>query len=90
MDWHQFKIFKNSKARMFVCHFLFLIFLGSRSIRSRKINRFEQKKLRLPPEERFLEPIQKNDSETGDVSQGLCLSKLKKPAFMETEGLLII
>ena len=38
----------------------------------------------------FLEPVQKNVSGTGDVSQGLCLSKLKKPAFMETRGLLII
>ena len=82
-----------------MCHFLFLIFFGtisgvrefySRSLRSRKINRSGQKKLRLPPEKRFLKPMQKNVSGTGNVSQGLRLSNLKKPAFMETRGLLII
>ena len=53
-----------------------------------KINRFGQKKSRLPPEEWFLEPIQKNISGTGDVSQGLCLSKLKKPCIFGNQGLI--
>ena len=59
-----------------------------RSLQSRKISRFGQKKSRLPPEERFLEPIQKNVGGMGDVSQELCLSKLKKNCIYGNQGLI--
>ena len=56
-----------------------------------KINWFGQKKKsRLPPEERVLKPIQKNVvsiySGTGDVSQGLCLSRFKKNLHLWKPG----
>ena len=50
----------------------------------------EKKISRLPPEERFLEPIQKNVisiySRTGDVSQGLSLSTFKKNLHLWKPG----
>ena len=59
-------------------------------IKAEKLIGSGKKILQLPPEERFLEPIQKNIisiySGTGDVSQGLSLSTFKKNLHLWKPG----
>ena len=76
-----------------MCYFLFLIFVGtisgvrefySRSSEAEKLIGLGKKIPRLPPEERFLEPIQKDVV----VSQVLCLLKLKINCIYGNQGLI--
>ena len=62
MDWHQFKIkkkFKNKKVRVLFSIFKFFQDNFGRPGIPPPVPPKQKKKSRLPPEERFLEPIQK-------------------------------